>query len=68
MLEMLFVFMYGSMGFFAAASFGLLVGGYILYLVRMGTEARDAGIEFMEWGVTMLFVVLILAFIVRAIE
>lgn len=51
-------------GVMLVASIGLFVGGFIVYLVRLGTwpTYRDEAIEVMKWGVSILFtLILILA-------
>ena len=60
--------LYGAVGFFGAISTITFIGGFGLYIVRLGTEHRREGIVIMSWGVTTLFVVVILAFILKWIS
>lgn len=62
------LFLYGAIGFFGAAGMYFLVVGYSLYLVRMGLEGRTQGIRYMEWGVSIMFVVAVLSIILRLIQ
>ncbi len=49
-------------GLMLVASFLLFVGGFIQYLVRLGTwpTYRDEAIEMMQWGVSVLFTLIVL--------
>ena len=51
-------------GIMLSLSLGLFIGGFIVYLVRLGTwpTYREEAVEVMKWGVSILFtLVLILA-------
>ncbi len=65
MLETVQLFLYGIIGMFGALSIGLFIAGYIIYLVRMGLENRSFGIHFMEWSVTIMFVAVLCAVLLR---
>jgi len=65
MIETFKLILYGVVGFFGAVSIGLMLGGYIVYLARMGLEGRAEGIGYMEWGVTVMFVVMLSALLIR---
>jgi len=65
MIETFKLILYGVVGFFGAASIGLMVVGYIIYMARMGLEGRAEGIGYMEWGVTVMFVVMLVAILIR---
>lgn len=65
MLATMILILYGVVGFFGAVSIGLLLGGYVVYLARMGLEGRADGIRLMEWGVSVLFVVMLVAIGIR---
>ena len=67
-LETLSIFLYGVIGFFGAVSILAFVGGFVLYIIRLGTDRRREGLIIMEWGVTMLFVVVILIFILNWVK
>jgi hypothetical protein len=60
--------LYGAIGFFGAAAVLLFGAGFILYIVRMGTDHRVEGIDYMIQATYILFVVLILVAIVALIE
>jgi hypothetical protein len=49
-------------GFMLVASLLFFIGGFIMYLIRLGTwpTYRDTAIELMEWGVSILFTVIVL--------
>ncbi|TSC86484.1 MAG: hypothetical protein G01um10148_470 [Parcubacteria group bacterium Gr01-1014_8] len=53
-------FLYGIIGFFGALAFGIFGAGLVVYLVRMSLDNRMYGIDIMIWGVTILFVVVLL--------
>jgi hypothetical protein len=55
-------------GLFLVASFLLFGGGFIVWLARLGTIHREEGVKFMEWGVVVLFVLVVLLGLVRLIE
>jgi hypothetical protein len=61
MLETLRLILFGVVGFFGALSIGLMIGGYTTYIARAGLEGRVAGIRVMEWGVSVMFVVMLVA-------
>jgi len=51
-------------GIMLTASIGLFIGGFIIYLVRLGTwpTYRESAVQLMMWGVSILFtLVLVLA-------
>ncbi len=61
MLETLRLILYGIVGFFGALSLALMIGGYGMYLARAGLEGRAEGIRLMEWGISIIFVVTLVA-------
>lgn len=61
-------FLYGTIGFFGALAVLAFGSGFVLYLVRIGTDQRVEGIDIMIWGVTILFVVIILIGILALVE
>ncbi len=61
-------FLYGLIGFFGAVAVLIFGSGLVLYLVRIGTDHRVEGIDIMIWGVTILFVVIILIGLLVLIE
>lgn len=60
--------LYGVVGFFGAASLIVFIGGLIIYLARLGTERREAGIEIMEWGFSILVVVILCIGLLRWLQ
>ena len=66
-LETVALVLYGAIGLFGALSVLTLIGGFSLYMVRLGTEHRKEGIKIMEWGVVFLFVDVVLIFILNRI-
>ena len=65
MAETIALFLYGIIGCFGAVGIGLFIGGYIVYLVRMGLDGRSLGVDLMTWGVTVMFVVLLCTVLLR---
>ncbi len=65
MVEMLVLILYGIVGFFGAVSLSLMLGGYGMYVARTGLEDRADGVHLMEWGVTILFVVMLVSLGIR---
>jgi hypothetical protein len=49
-------------GLMLVVSLILFIGGFVLYLVRLGTwpTYRDEAVELMMWGVTVLFTIVLL--------
>lgn len=66
--EMVIPFLYGMVGFFGALAFGIFGAGFVTYLVRMALDYRMYGIDVMTWGITIMFVVVILVGILVLIE
>lgn len=60
--------LHGLIGFFGAASVGVFGWGFSVYITRLGTERREEGIEIMEWGVSILVVVLLLIGVLRYVQ
>jgi hypothetical protein len=60
--------LYGAVGLFGAASFVVFVGGLIVYLARLGTERREEGIKIMEWGFSILVVVVLCIGLLRWLQ
>lgn len=60
--------LYGVVGFFGAASIVVFIGGLIVYLIRLGTERREQGIKIMEWGFSILVVVVLCAGLLRWLQ
>jgi hypothetical protein len=65
MTQLLIAILYGIVGCFGALSIGLTIGGYGMYLARVGIEGRSDGIRLMEWGLSTLFVVMCVAVLTR---
>jgi len=47
-------------GFMFVAAFAVFAGGVITYFVHFGNQERLEGIALMEWGVAILFVLVVL--------
>ncbi|OGG60815.1 hypothetical protein A2765_01765 [Candidatus Kaiserbacteria bacterium RIFCSPHIGHO2_01_FULL_56_24] len=60
--------LYGVVGFFGAASVVVFIGGLIVYLIRLGTERREEGIKIMEWGFSILVVVVLCIGLLRWLQ
>lgn len=52
-------------GVLLAASLVFFGGGFVLYLARLGRTYRSEGLDLMQWGVSMLFVFLVISTISR---
>jgi hypothetical protein len=68
LFDTLIFILYGSIGFFGAAALFLIGVGYVVYFLLMGLESRAQGVRMMEWAVAIMFVVSILAFILRLLQ
>jgi hypothetical protein len=55
-------------GLMIVASVLSFVGGFIRYLVVLGTERRIEGLKLMHWGVTILFVLVALLGIINILQ
>lgn len=55
-------------GLMLVAGVGLFIGGYIEYLSHLGTEVRVKGLKKMEWGVMILFVLILMLFVVGLLQ
>lgn len=55
-------------GLMLVASLLTFGGGFMMYIARLGTEHRVDGIRYMEWGVNILFVLIVLLAIVKFIQ
>lgn len=55
-------------GLFLVASMLMFGGGFIVWIARLGTMHREEAIKLMEWGVVILFVLVVLLGLVRLIE
>ncbi len=62
------VILFALIGFFGAISIIVFVTGLIVYLTRLGTERREKGIEIMEWGVSVMVVVILCAGMLRWLQ
>lgn len=52
-------------GILIASSIVFFGGGFILYLSRLGRPYRDVGLNIMQWGVTMLFIAVVVVGLLR---
>lgn len=66
--DSLVLFLYGGIGFFGALGLMYFLGGFIVYLVRLGQEYRQEGLYHMLHGVRILFYVLCAVLILKLIE
>ncbi len=55
-------------GFMFVAAATLFFGGYIEYLVHMGTDVRVDGIKKMEWGVVVALVLIVILGVVKLLQ
>ena len=57
-------------GLMIVAAFLAFFGGFIAYLIRLGTwpTYRDEAIRYMEWGPAILFVLMVVLVIVRLFQ
>ncbi len=55
-------------GVMVVAALLAFIGGFIRYLVLLGTDRRDMGLKLMLWGVTILFVLVIILGIVNILQ
>ena len=55
-------------GLMLTAGLLMFFGGFVAYLTRLGLEGRSDGLRYMSWGVTVLFVLIILLAIVHYIQ
>lgn len=57
-------------GLMLVASFLLMGGGFIAWFVRLGTNLtyRDEAIMYMKWGVTIMFVLVVLLAFVKFVQ
>jgi hypothetical protein len=55
-------------GIMLVAGFLTTGGGFVVYLVRIGNNNRVDGIQIMMWGVTILFVLIVLLAIVQLVQ
>ena len=67
-LDVFSLMLYAAIGLFGAATVLLLVLGYGVYLFRAGIESRTEGIRIIEWAVAIMFVLTILAIILKLIQ
>lgn len=57
-----------GIGVGGAVSVLLFFWGLGLYFIRLGNEYRSTGIHIMQWGVTVLFVVMLLGAALRFVD
>ena len=55
-------------GLMVVAAFLAFAGGFIQYLVLLGTERREKGLQLMLWGVTILFVLVVLLGVINILQ
>ena len=46
----------------------IFIGGFIIYLSKLGTVSRSEGIYIMQWGVITLFVLAVMLSIIELIQ
>ena len=51
---------YGLIGATGALSILVMICGFIVYIIRLGTERRSEGIHIMEWGVALVITSIVL--------
>jgi hypothetical protein len=62
------LFLYGGIGFFGALSLLYFLGGFIVYLARLGQEYRQTGLYHMIHGVRIMFYVIVAIGVLKLIE
>jgi len=55
-------------GLLVVGAFLAFAGGFIRYLVVLGTEKRQEGLKLMMWGVNILFVLAVLLGIINILQ
>jgi asparagine N-glycosylation enzyme membrane subunit Stt3 len=55
-------------GLLVVAAFLAFFGGFIRYLVVLGTERRKEGLKLMFWGITILFVLVVILGVINILE
>jgi hypothetical protein len=55
-------------GLMVVAALLFFAGGFIQYLVLLGTERRREGLKLMTWGIIILFVLVILLGIINILQ
>ena len=55
-------------GLMVVAAFLTFAGGFIQYLVVLGTEKRKEGLSYMMWGVNILFVLVVMLGIINILQ
>ena len=60
--------LYALIGISGALSAAVFTWGFIIYILRLGTERRIAGIRIMEWGVSLILTAIILIGAIRLLE
>jgi hypothetical protein len=55
-------------GIMLTAALLLFIGGFIRYLILLGTERRNLGLVLMFWGMTILFVLVVLLAIIDVLQ
>lgn len=66
--ETAILLIYALIGVSGALSIVVFVWGFIVYIIRLGTERRVEGIRIMEWGVSLIFTAIILIGVMRFLE
>ncbi len=55
-------------GLLLVASLIFFLGGFVRYLILLGTERRNLGLAMMFWGVTILFVLVVLLAVINILQ
>jgi cytochrome bd-type quinol oxidase subunit 2 len=67
-LSQIFGFFNIMVGLMLVAALLLFFGGFISYLTRLGLDNRVQGLRYMYWGLTILFVLIVLLGVVNYVQ
>ncbi len=59
------ILLYAMIGISGALSVVIFVWGFVVYISRLGTDRRVAGIRIMEWGVGLVMTSIFLIGVMR---
>ena len=60
--------LYGLVGVTGALSAVLMIWGFVVYIMRLGTVRRETGIEMMGWGVRFIITAVVLIGVLHLTE
>lgn len=62
------ILVYAMIGITGALALVVFLWGFAIYISRLGTDRRIAGIHIMEWGVGLLITSVVLIGVLRLLE